>query len=161
MPASRCHSAFDQIFDDVMADSLKISGNPRIRLHILATDNEAFITIATQLLEIAGWRWVRWQNNVVFHYVRYWSNMHTPRIDTIFDRLFDAYCNSGGTRYHTLVFSPVMGYTETKCVLLLLHTAGWYVYSTAYDRDMCCSTIRIMGVWWPKLSDMNKQCLKH
>ena len=70
MPASRCHSAFDQIFDDLMSDCLKISGNPAVRLHILATDNEALIAIATQLLEIAGWRWMRWQNNVFFHYVR-------------------------------------------------------------------------------------------
>ena len=66
MPVTRCRSTFSQIFDDLMSDCLKISGNPRVRLHIMATDNEALIAIATQLLEIAGWQWMRWQNNFFF-----------------------------------------------------------------------------------------------
>ena len=66
MPVTRRQSTFSQIFDDVMADSPIISGNPAVRPHILATDNEA----ATQLLEIAVWRWVHWQNGVVFHYTQ-------------------------------------------------------------------------------------------
>lgn len=157
MPVTRCRSTFNQIFDDLMSDSLKISGNHEVRLHILATDNEA----ATQLLEIAGWQWMRWQNNVFFHYVRSWSNMHTPHINTLFDRLFDTFCNSGGTTYHTLVFSPELEHTETTSVILLLKAAGWYVYSTTYDRDMRCTTIRIMGVWWTKLPDVSKKSLTH
>ena len=72
--------------------------------------------------------------------------MHTLRIDAILDQLFDAYLNSSGTTYHTLRFTPVMGHTEAKCAILLLQTAGWYVYSTAYDRDMHCATLRIVGI---------------
>ena len=47
MPVTRRQSTFSQIFDDVMADSPIISGNPAVRPHILATDNE----VATQLLD--------------------------------------------------------------------------------------------------------------
>ena len=64
MPVTRRQYTFGQIFDDVMADSPIISGNPAVRPHILATDNE----VATRLFLIAVWLWVHWQNDVVFHY---------------------------------------------------------------------------------------------